>query len=212
MPGGRSGSAQSRFVQRVRRRYAGELSLLAPGLPDAAALAATFQALRGRGHGTGESLRILRQLVLERLVHLDCDQQAALADITLVMTHLAEFALDVACTEARAELDAVHGIPIGTDGQPARLWVIGMGKLGARELNVSSDIDLIYVYDQDGETAGVEGRGRISLQEYFAKTVKRIWTLVGDPTEHGFVFRVDLALRPNGNSGPPAVSVDALEE
>jgi glutamate-ammonia-ligase adenylyltransferase len=53
------------------------------------------------------------------------------------------------------------------------LWVIGMGKLGARELNVSSDIDLIYVYDQDGETAGnAEGRGRISNQEYFSKAVR----------------------------------------
>ncbi|WP_427914273.1 bifunctional [glutamate--ammonia ligase]-adenylyl-L-tyrosine phosphorylase/[glutamate--ammonia-ligase] adenylyltransferase [Ramlibacter sp. MMS24-I3-19] len=207
------GSSQSRFAQRVRRRYAQELSLLPPGLPDPAALRTTFEALRSRGHGTGESLRILRQLVLERLVHLDCDRHAPLAEVTIVMTHLAEFALDLACTEARAELDAVHGTALGADGQPARLWVVGMGKLGARELNVSSDIDLIYVYDQDGETAGVEGgRGRISLHEYFAKTVKRIWALVGDTTEHGFVFRVDLALRPNGNSGPPAVSVDALEE
>src|SRR3954452_25239391 len=87
-----------------------------------------------------------------------------------------------------------------------------MGKLGARELNVSSDIDLVYVYDEDGETAGVDGRGRISLQEFFAKAVRAIYGLIGDTTEHGFVFRVDLALRPNGNSGPPAVSLDALEE
>jgi glutamate-ammonia-ligase adenylyltransferase len=94
------------------------------------------------------------------------------------------------------------------------LWVVGMGKLGARELKVSSDIDLIYVYDQDGETTGSgEGsRGRISNHEYFAKMVKTIYTLIGETTEHGFVFRVDLALRPNGNSGPPAVSLGALEE
>ncbi|MCU0956941.1 MAG: bifunctional [glutamate--ammonia ligase]-adenylyl-L-tyrosine phosphorylase/[glutamate--ammonia-ligase] adenylyltransferase, partial [Hydrogenophaga sp.] len=92
-------------------------------------------------------------------------------------------------------------------------WVIGMGKLGARELNVSSDIDLIYVYDQDGETAGnSEGRNRISNHEYFAKAVKHIYNTVGETTEHGSVFRVDLALRPNGNSGPPAVSLGALEE
>ena len=88
-----------------------------------------------------------------------------------------------------------------------------MGKLGARELNVSSDIDLIYIYDQDGDTAGDEiGRGRISNQEYFAKAVRTIYALMGDVTEYGFVFRVDLALRPNGNSGPPAVSLGALEE
>ena len=88
-----------------------------------------------------------------------------------------------------------------------------MGKLGARELNVSSDIDLIYIYDQDGETRGdARGAQRISNHELFGKAVKAIYSLIGDVTEHGFVFRVDLALRPNGNSGPPAVSLDALEE
>jgi len=207
-----AGSGHSRFVQRIRRRYAQELALLPPGVPGAAALQSTFDALQGRGHDLGTSLRILRQLVLERLACLDCDQQAALADITGAMTLLAEFALDQACRRALADLDAVHGAPLAANGRRAELWVIGMGKLGARELNVSSDIDLIYVYDHDGETAGVDGRGRISHQEYFAKAVKGIFTLIGDPTEHGFVFRVDLALRPNGNSGPPAVSLDALEE
>ena len=88
-----------------------------------------------------------------------------------------------------------------------------MGKLGARELNVSSDIDLIYVYDQDGESLGnTEGRNKVSCQEYFTRAVKRMYALIGDTTEHGFVFRVDLALRPNGNSGPSVVSLDALEE
>jgi [glutamine synthetase] adenylyltransferase / [glutamine synthetase]-adenylyl-L-tyrosine phosphorylase len=95
----------------------------------------------------------------------------------------------------------------------AQLWVVGMGKLGARELNVSSDIDLIYVYDADGETAGnAQGRNRISNHEYFAKAVKHIYGTVGDTTEHGQVFRVDLALRPNGNSGPSAISLGGLEE
>ncbi|MGZ5181020.1 MAG: bifunctional [glutamate--ammonia ligase]-adenylyl-L-tyrosine phosphorylase/[glutamate--ammonia-ligase] adenylyltransferase [Ramlibacter sp.] len=211
-PAAAVGSAQSRFAQRIRRRYASELPLLPPGVPDPTALRATLQALRARGHGVGEALRILRQLVLERLLRLDCDEQAPLAAITGAMTCLAEVALDVACTEALAELDTLHGAPVGADGRRAQLWIVGMGKLGARELNVSSDIDLVYVYDQDGETAGVDGRGRISLQEYFAKAIKRIWALVGEPTEHGFVFRIDLALRPNGNSGPPAVSLDALEE
>ena len=78
-----------------------------------------------------------------------------------------------------------------------------MGKLGARELNVSSDIDLIYVFDSDGQTAGVaqpggQPRGVISTQEYFGKLVRAMQTLIGSVTEHGFVFRVDLALRPNG--------------
>ena len=206
-------SSQSRFAQRLRRRYAAELALLAPGMPVRAHLVDTFQTLRGQGHGIDAALRILRQLVMERLLALDCDAQSPLSGVTRAVTELAEFALDVACRQAQEELDAVHGAPGGAEGLRAELWVVGMGKLGARELNVSSDIDLIYVYDRDGDTAGLsDGRGRISNHEYFAKAVKRIYALIGDTTEHGFVFRVDLALRPNGNSGPSAVSLSALEE
>ena len=206
-------ATHSRFAQRLRRRYAGELSLLPAGDPTRASMAATFEALRARGDDLPTALRVLRQLVMERLIVLDCDQQAPLATITRAVTELAEFTLDQACQEADAQLDAIHGAPQGPDSQRARLWVVGMGKLGARELNVSSDIDLIYIYDHEGETAGVQGgRGRISNHEYFAKAVRLIYGLIGDTTDHGFVFRVDLALRPNGNSGPPVVSQDALEE
>jgi glutamate-ammonia-ligase adenylyltransferase len=207
----------SRFVQRVRRRYPTELSCLPPGEPVHASMQLCLGQLRERGLPVPAALRVLRQLVLERLVVLDCEQGAPLAVVTRAVTELAELALDAACTLAFADLDEQHGAPLYTDaqGQPqrARLWVIGMGKLGARELNVSSDIDLIYVYDQDGETAGnAQGRNRISHHEYFGKAVKHIYNTVGETTEHGNVFRVDLALRPNGNSGPSAVSLGALEE
>jgi len=206
-------SSHSRFGQRVRRRYEEQLHLLPPGLPNPDTLAQAFDALQATGLDTGSALRTTRQLVLERLLCLDCDHQAPLSQITQAMTNLAEFALIKACTEVQDTLDQSHGMPRTLDGQRAQLWVVGMGKLGARELNVSSDIDLIYVYDEDGDTAGnPQGRGRVSNQEYFAKAVRAIYTLVGDTTEHGFVFRVDLALRPNGNSGPPAVSLDALEQ
>ena len=204
-------SGYSRFARRLRRRYAAELSLLAVGEPDVPVMAATYALLRGRGDSIATALRILRQLVLERLIHLDCDRQAPLAVVTRAVTGLAEFALDVACMQARLELDSQHGAPLAPLGGRAELWVVGMGKLGARELNVSSDIDLVYIYDHDGETAGAGGRGRISNHEYFGKAVKIIHTLIGEITEDGFVFRIDLALRPNGNSGPPAVSQDALE-
>ena len=206
-------SHHSRFQQRLQRRYGAELTLLAPGRPDHARMNQACDALLARGHDLGAALRILRQLVMHRLITLDCDQGAPLADITGTVTALAELALDRACRAARAELDARHGVPLGPQGQPVQLWVIGMGKLGARELNVSSDIDLIYVYEQDGDTAGLpDGRGRISNHEYFARAVKAIYALVGDTTEHGFVFRVDLALRPHGNSGPAALSLSALED
>ena len=203
----------SRFYQRLHRRYGNDLALLPPGPPVLATMEQAYDALRERGCDTGTALRVVRQLVMERLIQLDCDAAAPLPDITRAVTELAELALDKACQQARQELDERHGAPRGPDGQPVQLWIIGMGKLGARELNVSSDIDLIYVYEHDGETAGTpEGRGRISNHEYFARAVKAIYSLVGDTTEHGFVFRVDLALRPNGNSGPAAVSLAALEE
>lgn len=203
----------SRFVQRVRRRHADLLPQLPPGRPAPDTLQQLYVQLTGRGLDCSAALRVVRQLVMERLVVLDVEQQAPLADVTTCMTELAEFALDTACTEVMRSLDESHGMPLTPAGQRALFWVLGMGKLGARELNVSSDIDLIYVYDQDGETAGnTEGRNRISNHEYFAKAVRAISSLLADTTEFGFVFRVDLALRPNGNSGPPAVSLGALEE
>lgn len=215
---GHAPASHSRFVQRVRRRYAQELASLPQGLPDAAAQQAAFERLRGAGHDSGTALRILRQLVLERLAVLDVERGALLSDVTLCMTALAELALDVACTDTFAALDQRHGEPrVGRGeraGKRAQFLVVGMGKLGARELNVSSDIDLICLYDEDGETDGIGSSdgSRISNHEYFAQAVRAISGLIGDVTEHGFVFRVDLALRPNGNSGPPALSLDALEE
>ena len=210
-PGARAD--HSRFVQRVRRRYEALLPQVAPGRPDPAAMQQLYDTLRQGGHDCGAALRIVRQLVMERLVVLDCEQQAPLQAVTATMTGLAELALEAACTEVTRLLDDSHGMPLTPAGQRALFWILGMGKLGARELNVSSDIDLIYIYDQDGETAGnSEGRNRISNHEYFAKAVRAISGLLNDTTEHGFVFRVDLALRPNGNSGPPAISLGALEE
>ena len=204
---------ESRFVQRIRRRYAEQLSLLPSGAPTRAAMQAVFDALRSTGADISQALRTTRQLVLERLTCLDCDADTPLELVTLAMTELAEWALDISFDEGCKALDQSHGAPLAPNGERAQLCIVGMGKLGARELNVSSDIDLIYIYDHDGETAGnAEGRSRISNQEYFSKLVRAMYALVGDTTEHGFVFRVDLALRPNGNSGPPAVSLGALEE
>ena len=214
-------SGYSRYVQRVRRRYASSLACLPEGPPVRATMQATLKALQDDGLATGAALRVLRQLVMERLVVLDCDgeqtSQAPLAVVTRAMTELAELALDVAVQASRQTLDASYGVPQcaspGSSDNRAQLWVVGMGKLGGRELNVSSDIDLIYVYDHDGETTGLpDGRGRISNHEYFAHQVKALYALIGETTEHGFVFRLDLALRPNGNSGPVALSLSALED
>jgi [glutamine synthetase] adenylyltransferase / [glutamine synthetase]-adenylyl-L-tyrosine phosphorylase len=202
-----------RYAQRVNRRYATLVSYLPSGPLTTVVLQTALAQLRATGLDLGAALRVLRALVMLRLTERDCDAQCDLQEITTCITSLAELALDLACEHAQQQLDAQHGAPLTATGQRALLWVLGMGKLGARELNVSSDIDLIYVYDDDGDTAGnADGRYRISNHEYFAKVVRSISTLLADVTEHGFVFRVDLALRPNGNSGPSAVSLGALED
>jgi len=206
-------AAHSRFVQRVRRRYAAELPLLPAGVPGVEIIAALVLRLQSTGRDLPCALRVARQLVLERLAVLDIEEAAALDVVTGCMTHLAEATLELALAQAQAEADERHGAPLDAQGRRVDFWIIGMGKLGARELNVSSDIDLIYVYEDDGQTAGnAAGARSTSFHEYFAFVAKRLYALIGDTTDDGFVFRVDLALRPNGNSGPPVVSLSMLEE
>jgi len=206
-------SEGARFFQRLQRRYADVFALLPNETPTRDVLERAYDVLLGQFAEVGATLRVLRQWTMYRLIKLDCEQEASLETVTHCVTQLAELALDKACHSVFQVLDARHGPPLTAAGKRTAFWVIGMGKLGARELNVSSDIDLIYVYEEDGETEGTaQGLGRISVQEYFARAVKALYSLVGETTEHGFVFRVDLALRPNGNSGPSVVSLGALEE
>jgi glutamate-ammonia-ligase adenylyltransferase len=216
----------SRFVQRARRRCAAELAWLPPGLPDAEIVKALVAQLQTEGRELPAALRVARQLVLERLAVLDIEQAAPLHDVTAAMTALAEATLEIALSQALADADARHGAPRDASGQRIDFWIVGMGKLGARELNVSSDIDLIYVYEEDGQTEGAtaadapsaaglpmhKAGSSISAHEYFTRVARGLYTLIGDSTDDGFVFRVDLALRPNGNSGPPVVSLAMLEE
>ncbi len=212
-------AGHSRFVQRVRRRYAGELARLPGGVPGADAIDALVQTLLDGGRPLESALRVARHLVLERLAVLDVEQAAPLESVTQAMTALAEVALERALAQARAELDARHGVPRDEAGRRIDFWIVGMGKLGARELNVSSDIDLVYVYEDEGQTDGVAPAAGtagspmpVSAHEYFAKLAKRLYALIGETTDDGLVFRVDLALRPNGESGPPVVSLAMLEE
>ncbi|HET6788315.1 MAG TPA: bifunctional [glutamate--ammonia ligase]-adenylyl-L-tyrosine phosphorylase/[glutamate--ammonia-ligase] adenylyltransferase, partial [Aquabacterium sp.] len=210
----------SRYVQRIRRRYATERELferIDAGVPLQAPVQVLIDQLLAQGRSLTSALRVARQLVLERLATLDVEQHALLGDVTGAMTQLAEVTLDRALADAQAEFDARYGAPLNAQGERIDMWVVGMGKLGGRELNVSSDIDLIYVYECDGQTAGVDDgrgglKGQVSVHEYFTQVARKLSTLIGDTTEDGFVFRVDLALRPNGNSGPAVVSLSMLED
>lgn len=212
-------AGHSRFVQRVRRVHAGELGLLAPGAPRRATIDALIDALLQGGRPLPAAMRVARALVLERLAVLDVEQAADLEAVTRAMTELAEATLERALQAALAQQDQRFGAPMHPAGPgqeaPRRIdfWIVGMGKLGARELNVSSDIDLIYVYERDGQTVGrADGSGSVSVHEYFAQVARSLYALIGEITDDGFVFRVDLALRPNGNAGPPVVSLPMLEE
>ena len=219
MPTASADAAHSRFVQRIRRRYAAELPWLPPGAPGCAEITALVQHLQANGRDLCSALRVARQLVLERLAVLDIEQAAPLEVVTGSMTALAEATLELALAQAQADADERHGPPLNAQGRRTEMWIVGMGKLGARELNVSSDIDLIYVYENDGEGEGpaqsfsqTRGLRPVSFHEYFTLVAKRLYALIGETTEDGFVFRVDLALRPNGNSGPPVVSLAMLED
>ncbi len=212
-PGARHGAAaqatHSRFVQRIRRRYADDLAALPAGLPGRDGIVALIGRLQAGGRPLASALRVGRQLVLERLAVLDVEHAASLDDITRGMTDLAEATLELALAHVLAAQDVRFGVPRDASGRRIEFWIIGMGKLGARELNVSSDIDLVYLYEADGRT---DGETATSAHEYFSHVARGLYALIGEVTEDGFVFRVDLALRPDGNSGPPVTSLAMLED
>jgi [glutamine synthetase] adenylyltransferase / [glutamine synthetase]-adenylyl-L-tyrosine phosphorylase len=202
-------AGHSRFVQRVRRRWGGPNPLPGSDLPDRDAMGALLARLQAEGRPLAAALRWMRHAVIERLAVQDVEQGATVAQVTATMSALAEVALEAALASARQDADERFGPPLNAQGAPIELWIVGMGKLGARELNVSSDIDLVYVCEDEGHTTGARP---VSSQEYFAFVAKRLHALIGETNDDGFVFRVDLALRPNGNSGPPVVSLSMLEE
>ncbi len=157
-----------------------------------------------------KTLRQLRREVMLTVMARDLAGAADLAEVTATMTELAEEAISAALAHAGAALAPRFGRPYGADsGAEQELHVVGMGKLGGGELNVSSDIDLIFVYPEDGETRG--GIAQAGNQEYFQELGKRLIQLLSDVSADGYVFRVDMRLRPWGD-GPLAMSFDALED
>ncbi|CAJ4057282.1 bifunctional glutamine-synthetase adenylyltransferase/deadenyltransferase [Burkholderia pseudomallei] len=158
-----------------------------------------------------KALRQLRGEAFGAVAERDLAGRADVAEVTGTMTDLAEAAIQRALALLAAELEAQYGEPRGPSGERLALGVVGMGKLGGRELNVSSDIDLIFVYEDDGETAG-GARGPISVHEFFTRLGRRLIGVLSEATADGYVFRVDMRLRPNGDSGPLVCSLGMLEE
>jgi len=157
------------------------------------------------------ALRRLRTEVFCAVMERDLGGKADVAEVTGTMTDLAEAAIQHALVILSAELEALYGAPRTAAGDRLTFGVVGMGKLGGRELNVSSDIDLIFVYEDDGDTAG-GSRAAISTQEFFTRLGRRLIGAIAEQTADGYVFRVDMRLRPNGDSGPLVCSLGMLEE
>ena len=157
----------------------------------------------------GAALRALRARVMVHTLARDLTGRATLEEVCGAVTTLAELAAGAAVDAARRDLVAAHGEPRGAEsGAPQPLVVVGMGKLGGAELNVSSDVDLVFVYPEEGET---DGRRAIANREFFDRLGRRVIALLDETTADGFVFRVDMRLRPYGDSGPLSVSYAALE-
>jgi len=158
-----------------------------------------------------KTLREQRQMAMIRVIWRDVNRVASMQEITAELSRFADRAIQLTADYHYRALVALHGTPIGKEsGLSQPFMVLGMGKLGASELNVSSDIDLIFTYPEGGETD--HATRAISNQEFFIKLGQRLIKSLDTVTADGFVFRVDMRLRPHGQSGALAMSFAALED
>ncbi|MBV2234526.1 MAG: bifunctional [glutamate--ammonia ligase]-adenylyl-L-tyrosine phosphorylase/[glutamate--ammonia-ligase] adenylyltransferase [Sterolibacterium sp.] len=158
------------------------------------------------------ALRQFKQRAYARLITRDLAGLASLAEVTASMTLIAEIALATAQRVLMQSLVARFGQPRSETGTPQQLIIIGMGKLGGRELNVSSDIDLIFLFPENGQTDGQGSSGKsLDNVEFFTRLGRGLISALDEITGDGQVFRVDMRLRPNGDSGPLVASFDMLE-
>ncbi|MEN9313810.1 MAG: Glutamate-ammonia-ligase adenylyltransferase [Pseudomonadota bacterium] len=189
---------------------------------DAAMQACREEALRrfdpgSEGPAVATQLRRLRQCLLMALCERDVTGVATLEEVCVAMTAFAAATTRAAMRQAARELVAQFGRPLDSLGEPQDLLAVAMGKGGADELNVSSDLDLVFVFREEGETTGREengavvGKSRIASSDFMTRLARRSIQLLADVTGDGFVFRVDTRLRPNGDSGPLVASLPMLE-
>lgn len=158
------------------------------------------------------ALRNLRKRVMLHLVARDLSGLADLSEVMVCMTNLAEVTIcfSLKCHQTWLVKPELYGMPEGNiSGTNQEMLVIAMGKLGGGELNVSSDVDLIFCYPEDGETSGERS---ISNNDFFARLGRKLISSLNDITADGYVFRVDMRLRPYGENGPLVMSFAMLEE
>ncbi|MEJ2060260.1 MAG: bifunctional [glutamate--ammonia ligase]-adenylyl-L-tyrosine phosphorylase/[glutamate--ammonia-ligase] adenylyltransferase [Gammaproteobacteria bacterium] len=168
-------------------------------------------ALRGVGDEAGllGALRHFRHREMLRIAWRDLDGSADLQETLCDLSHLAEACTDAALEWLYADHCRRYGTPRSKSGEPQQLVVLGMGKLGGEELNFSSDIDLIFGYPRPGYTDGVR---QLDNQQFFIRLGQRLIRALNEHTADGFVYRVDMRLRPFGDPGPLVMHFDALED
>jgi len=159
----------------------------------------------------GRALRRQRARHQVRIVWRDLTRQADLVQTCRDLSDMADASIDQAYQWLYARHCQQFGVPTGRrSGEPQQMVILGMGKLGAVELNLSSDIDLIFAYPEGGETVGV--KRSLDNQEFFIRLGQRLIKALDPMTVDGFVFRVDMRLRPYGSSGALVLSFNALEQ
>lgn len=154
------------------------------------------------------ALRVQRQQEMLRIAWRDLNELAPLEQILHELSDFAEAMVSETLNYLHHQTVEIMGSPMSKTGEPQFMLVLGMGKLGGRELNFSSDIDLIFVYPEEGETQG--GRVR-SNHEFFLRLAGKLVKFLNETTQDGFVFRVDTRLRPYGESGPLVMGFGAVE-
>lgn len=159
-----------------------------------------------------QAMRRLRQRLMFRWIWRDANGLTDVVQLTHELSDFADLSIQAALAYARVALVEKYGQPIGLDGQVQDLIVIAMGKHGAQELNLSSDIDLIFAFDEAGETTGnARGKRQIEVQQFMIQWGQTVIRLLDQQTVDGFVWRVDMRLRPWGEGSPLALSHAALE-
>ncbi len=152
-----------------------------------------------------------RRRELLRIFLRDIRRLGTIAEITEEISNLADTILENALRIARQEMDNRFGPPIEKDEngrkRPSDVTIVALGKLGSKELNYSSDIDLLFIYSAEGETTGTGSRGKVTNREYFSKLAETVTGLVGRQSGEGAAYRVDMRLRPHGRVGALALSL-----
>ncbi len=154
-----------------------------------------------------QALRRLRNRFQLWIVWRHLARRAPLEETTAALSALADVLIDAALEVVYGWACGRHGVPADAHGRQQRLVVLGLGKLGARELNLSSDVDLIFAYPEPGRTE--QG---LTNQQFFVRLGQQLIAALDTVTADGFAFRVDMRLRPFGGSGPLAMHFDAMED